>query len=195
MPKPPTRTRVASSLLGGAVVLALGFVATVLTSQYVAISNLPQYAAATSRPETRTAGDIASNVGVDNVPDSMTTFIANFYIAYAEKDVSRLAASVEVPTNADDLATYISLLQNKGDGPHLFSSPEASETVTGYTILNVSGQTLTVREERLGADQKNTREATAFMVLNQAPSGDGTWLISQYSHPGSAGKYDGFLLQ
>jgi hypothetical protein len=153
----------------------------------------------TSTPPAPTVSPISTSL-----PDSAKAFLANFYAAYKNKDLARLAASFTADTNTTDQSMYSRLFTGKDlngmpGGPNLFSTNSAAQYVTSYSIMqsNPSGKDwqIMVNEQRSDvAGGGNTKDVTV-VTLTPAPTGQGTWLIASYSHANNSGKYDGFLLE
>lgn len=139
-----------------------------------------------------------------SLPDSAKAFLANFYAAYKNKDLTRLAASFTADTNNSDQSMHSRLFTGKDlngmpGGPNLFSTNSASQYVTSYSIMqsNPSGQDwqIMVNEQRSNVIGGGNTQVVTMVTLAPAPAGQGTWLIASYSHANNSGKYDGFLLE
>jgi len=141
---------------------------------------------------------------VKDLPSTAQAFIANFYAAYQAKDSDRLASYFTSDTTADLISLHSRLFkgtdpQGNPGGPTLFSSNSASEVVKSYVIITSAAQNsnwvITIKEQRLAASGQEVGEQTNLMTLVPVQGGTSNWQIDSYTHTGSSGKYNAFLLQ
>ena len=195
----------ATGFLAASILLTVGYVGTVLTHAYVAEIATPRRIAAaapTPTPSDRQLSNISLPVTSANpasIPGEVTTALANFYAAYTNKDVDRLEVAMTPDANDQDAADRQRLFGSGGNGAQIFQNPEAQEWVVDYTILDdvVTDQKwqLTIQEERQAGDGRPTHTVESVLTLIPSTASGSTWLVQKYTHLGSAGKYDGFLVQ
>ena len=139
----------------------------------------------------------ASVVQIDNatdseiqkaLPDLARAALANFYVAYKDRDTERLSQLFTPNTKDEDKDTYDTL----------FKSTFSSEVATSYTVASVeakgTGWTVKILEKRQDKDGKALASETAtFMILTPGTENSSPWLVDSYQKAGIEGKYSGFL--
>ncbi len=151
---------------------------------------------------TPAATPIPTTAPAASMPQSATTFLANFYAAYNSADRDRLEtyftddATSELRSLRARLFTGKDPEGNPG-GPTLFATSSANQKTTGYSVINSAAQSegwvVTVQEQRVDGDGNTLGPVTTLIVLKPGP--DGTWLIDSYNRSGEVGKYSAFLTQ
>lgn len=197
-----TRNRILFSVTG---TLTVAFMAAVF-----AISERPtptQQLASRESKEVGTTRSLGSVSQTDPTPaavtDTVRSFLANFYAAYAAQDARRLASYFSADTSAylvNQRFTLFTGQDSKGNAatPQLFINTPANQVAASYRLQSAQQQgsnwRLVISEDRLTLPGSVTAGTTEVeLTLVPAPVGTGTWLVDSYAYLGGSGKYGAFL--
>jgi len=205
------------TLLIGAVIIVVGAIlfnqVRYVSDQQTELSPAPS---ASVSPSPTTVGNVVQPVDLTSptpspsavvtatMPQSVSTFLANFYAAYTQEDRSRLATYFTPDTSDADRSSHAHLFTNMDTagnpgGPYLFTDAAANEHAIGYSVINGSSLgsnwIVTVLEQRVDSTGLARDAVTTLLTLVPSTNPLGSWLVDNYIYSGGVGKYSAFLNQ